>query len=66
MEGIESVSQVNPVSRITGEGRAAFVRARGPGIEQEEDRGRGGKGIGRGDSICVRKLYIHIYLTRFT
>ena len=36
MEGNASVYQVYPVSRITGEGRAEFLRAwGGPGFEQE-------------------------------
>ena len=35
MEGNASVYQVNPVSRTTGEGRAEFSRAWGPGFEQE-------------------------------
>ena len=46
MEGNASVYQVYPVSRITGEGRVEFLRAWGPGFEQEgagaggwEDRG---------------------------
>ena len=36
MEGNASVYQVYPVSRITHEGRAEFLRAWGPGFEQEE------------------------------
>ena len=35
VEGNASVYQVYPVSRITGEGRAEFLRAWGPGFEQE-------------------------------
>ena len=35
MEGNASVYQVCPVSRITGEGRAEFLRAWGPGFEEE-------------------------------
>ena len=36
MEGNALVHQVYPVSRITGQGRAKFVRAWGPGFEQED------------------------------
>ena len=37
------IYQVYPVSRITGEGRAEFLRAWGPGFEQEGAAGeRGG------------------------
>ena len=32
MEGNASVYQVNPVSRITGEGRAEFLRTWGPDL----------------------------------
>ena len=35
VEGNASVCQVYPVNRITGEGRAEFLRAWGPGFEQE-------------------------------
>ena len=56
MEGNASVYRVNPVSRIiTGDGRAEFSRAWGPGFEQE-GAGAGGGGNGRGNSICARKL----------
>ena len=41
MEGDASVHQVYPVSRIAGEGSAEFLRAWGPGFEQE---GAGGGG----------------------
>ena len=34
VEGYASVYQVNPVSRITGEGRAMFWRTWGPGFDQ--------------------------------
>ena len=44
-----SVYQVNAVSRITGEGRAEFQRARGPDFDQ---RGRG-EGEG-GDSWAAQ------------
>ena len=40
---------MNPVSRITVEGRAEFLRTWGPAFDQE--RGVGG-------SICAWKLYI--------
>ena len=48
MEGNASVYQVYPVSRITGEGRAEFLRAWGPGFEQEGS----GRGRGAGRYIC--------------
>ena len=45
MEGNVPVKKlVYPVSRITGEGRAGFVRASGPGFEQ---KGAGGGEGGR-------------------
>ena len=44
MEGNASVYQVNPVSQITGEGRAEFSRTWGPGFDQEGARGGGGGG----------------------
>ena len=49
---------MNPVSRITGEGRAEFLRTWGPGFDQEGAGGRGGGGErnGRGSSICAWKL----------
>ena len=40
VEGNASVNQLNPVSRITGEGRVEFLRKCGPGFDQE--------GVGRG------------------
>ena len=43
MEGNTNVYQEYPVSRITCEGRAEFSRAWGPGFEQEEGSGEGGK-----------------------
>ena len=48
-----------PVSRITGEGKAALLWAWGPrrgGGRFEKERGAGG-GVG-GNSVCVRKLKI--------
>ena len=42
MEGNASVYQVYPVSRITGEGGAEFLRAWRHGFEQEGAGGRGG------------------------
>ena len=40
VKGIASVYQGYPVSRITGEGRAEFLRAWGPGFEQAGAGGR--------------------------
>ena len=48
MEGNASVYPVNPASRITGEGRAEYLRMWGPGFDQEGG-GRGGPGGGGGD-----------------
>ena len=57
MEGNASVYQVNPVSRITGEGRAEFLRTWGPGFNQEGVRGGGG-GAGRAGqlNLCVETI----------
>ena len=58
MEGNGSVYQVNPVGRITGEGRAEFLRTWGRDFDQKGGgRGRGGGGDGWGRSICAWKLY---------
>ena len=38
MEGNVSVYQVNPVSRITGEGTAEFLRTPGADFDQKEGR----------------------------
>ena len=35
VEGNVSAYQVDPVSRITGEGRAEFLRTWGPGFDQK-------------------------------
>ena len=45
--------QVNPMSRITGEGRAEILRKWGPALNQE------GAGGGGESSICAWKLYIN-------
>ena len=52
MEGNVSGHQVNPVSRITGAGRAKFLRTWGPGFDQER---AGGGGVGGGNSIRAWK-----------
>ena len=51
MEGNASVYQVYPVSRITGERRAAFLRAWGPGFEEEGAPGGGGGTGGATQSV---------------
>ena len=52
VEGNASLYQVNPASRIAGEGRADF-RTWGPGFDQE-GAGRGGdRRKGGGSSICA-------------
>ena len=38
VEGNASVYQVNPVGRITGEGRAEFLRTWGPDFDQNGGR----------------------------
>ena len=54
MEGNASVYQVNPVSRMSGEGMAEFSRAWGPDFDQ---KGReGGEGTG-GAGQFVRGNY---------
>ena len=47
MEGNASVYQVNPVSRITGEGRGEFSRTWGAGFDKKR-AGVGGTGGGTG------------------
>ena len=49
MEGNVSVYQVNPVSRISGEGRAGFKGVWGHGFEQE----RAGGGEGRAGQLKI-------------
>ena len=49
MEGNASIYKVNPVSRMTGEGRAEFLRTWGPGFDQKG--AGGGKG---GISNCFK------------
>ena len=58
MEGNASVYQVNPVSRISGEGMAEFLRTWGPDFDQKGGRegGEGGKGTG-GAGLFVRGNY---------
>ena len=57
MERNASLYQVYTVSRITGEGRAEFLRAWGPGFEQ---KGAGGDGSGQlklfAETILVNPL----------
>ena len=59
MEGNASVYQVNPVSRIIGEGRAGFLRMWGPGFDQEGGEGAGG-GAGRAEhlNLCVETIIV--------
>ena len=55
MEENTSVYQGNPVSRISGEGRAEILRAWGPGFEQ---RGSGGGGRKRAGqlNLCAETI----------
>ena len=62
MEGNASDYQVYPVSRITGEGRAGFLRAWGPGFEQE-GAGRGGTGEPTQSMRGNDKWFKRIHLT---
>ena len=57
MEGNASVYQVNLVSRITGEGRAKFLRTWMPDFDQEGDGGGGGGGRRAGQlNLCVETI----------
>ena len=48
---------MNPVSRITGEGRAEFLRTWGPDFDQKGDgRGGGGKGQVGQLNLCVEAI----------
>ena len=58
MEGHASIYQVNPVSRITGEGRAEFSRTWGPDFGQKVPAGGGEGGEGTGGAAqFVRVIY---------
>ena len=58
MEGNASIYQVNPAIRISGEGRAEFLRTWGPGFDQK-GAGRGGGGKRRMGqlNLCVENLH---------
>ena len=50
---------MNPVSRITGEGKAEFLRTWGPGLDQKGAGVGWGRGGGAGGAAqCVRGNYI--------
>ena len=56
VKGNAPVYQVNPVSRITGEGRAEFSRTWGPDFDQKEG------GAGGDTTLCVffvKSLFAH-------
>ena len=57
MEGNSSVYQVNPVNRITGEGRAEFLWTWGPDFDQKGG-GRGEEGEGQVGqlNLCVETI----------
>ena len=61
VEGNAPVYQVNPVSRITGEERAEFLRTWGPGLDQKGAGVGGGRGGGRVGqlNLCVEATSIH-------
>ena len=67
MEGNASVYQVNLVSRISGEGRAEFLRTWGPDFDQKGG-GRGGKG-GRARVgqvyLCVETIIVVFFFVVF-
>ena len=57
MEGNASVYQVNPVSRITGEGRAEFLRTWGGAGFDQKGGGRGERGEQVGQlNLCVETI----------
>ena len=62
MEGNGSVYQVNPVSRISGEGRAEFSRTWGTDFDQKGG-GRGGGGEGTGGAGLFVRYYYNICTT---
>ena len=49
---------MNPVSRITGEGKAGCLRTWGPGFDQKGSglEGGGGGGGGRAGNLCVEAI----------
>ena len=51
VEGNASVYQVNPVSRITGEGRAECLRTWGPSFDQK-GAGVRGETVGAAHFVC--------------
>ena len=53
--------QVNPVSRITGEGRAEIFRTWGPDFDQ---KGGGGGGGGEGTGGAAQYIFLTFYQTR--
>ena len=55
MEGNALVYQEYPVSRISGEGRAEFLRAWGPGFEQEGAGEGGGRRAGQ-LNLCAETI----------
>ena len=56
MDGNALVYQVYPVRRITGEGRAEFLGAWGPGFEQEGAGGEGGEGRAGELNLCAENI----------
>ena len=57
VEGNASVYQVNPVSRITGEGRAEFLMAWGPDYKACLDLGRARGGTRRIESRFAGSIW---------
>ena len=64
VEGNVSVYQVNPVSRITGEGKAEFLKTWGPGFDQEGAGGAGGAGRAGQLNLCVETEWQQFILGR--
>ena len=54
MTGDAPVYQVNPLRRMTGEGRVEFLRTWGPGFDQKERGEGGGRGGASGAAHSVR------------
>ena len=59
VEGNASVYQMNPVSQITGEGRAEFVSTWGPDFDQ-----KGGARGGEGGIVFILSTHVSTNTTR--
>ena len=61
MEGNASVYQVNLVSRISGEGRAEFLRTWGPDFDQKRAGLEGGRGR-VGQNNIIYRIYMCMFM----